>query len=70
MERLECRRPQVVYEIDPFSFMNAKLDTLARKLNKMGVQNVPPSPIVVCEIFGNRHTRRFVVSPVRFVLLY
>lgn len=35
--------------------MNAKLDTLAKRLDKMCVHNSPQTLIMVCEICGNGH---------------
>lgn len=55
VKRLERKRQQCVYEINALASINAMLDTLVRRLDKMGMQNCSPNSVVVCEICDSRH---------------
>lgn len=55
MKRLGGRRPQEIHEIDAFFLVNVKLDTLSRRLDKMGMQDGSSSSTANCEICNGKH---------------
>lgn len=55
MERLGGWWSQGVHKIDAFFAVNIKLDTLAQRLDKMGLQGGYLSLKAVCKICGGRH---------------
>lgn len=57
VERSGGKRPQGIHEIDAFSFVNAKLDTLAMRLDKMNMQSDSSSLAVICEICSDGHEK-------------
>lgn len=47
MERLRGRRSQEIHEIDAFATINAKLDTLMKRIDKLSAHNAQLTPVLV-----------------------
>ena len=54
-ERNQPKRAAGVYEIDNLSMVNAKLDSLTKKLEKLSFAG-HPSQVFSCEVCGGRHS--------------
>ena len=54
-ERNQPRKAARVYEIDSLSMVNAKLDSLTKKLKKLNFVGFP-SQVLPCEICGGGHS--------------
>lgn len=55
MERPKGRKSQGIHEIDDLTLVNAKVNSFAKRLDKIKMHNGLPSSTIICKICGGGH---------------